>query len=531
MRTFIQSSAITAILALALPPAFALADASITYRGVLLPVEGFKHIPHGGTAIHLTVEESDDGKLRGRLRAMNVDAQLSQIERIKDVLVLSTTLGEMAVTAKLTPEGEDLRGTVSVLEFVFPVVPMPADWIPREPKPFEQITTEDWLADLEYLAEALPSNHKDWHALINKDAWRKKVAKTKEVISSGSSEIAHAALVELVAAGRDPHTNLSLMASGVFKSAPVRLLWLPNGLFVTAAPSDAREIIGGRVQRIGKVATKSALRRLARLRAWDNLEWKRHRVVGLVPIPRLLHALGLSDTPEMLALEVRCRDGKDRQVSFHEGRSETLVEWPKALGVKPPLWLTRRKEAYWFTSISENDDLYIAYNRCQEDPSRPFSEFTKDIMSELKRGHTGRVIIDLRHNSGGNSALIKPLLSALAKNKLINQPDRLFVLIGPATFSSGMLCALQFRDGTRATLVGEPTGGKPNQFGEISQRFLPKSGLRLYVSTKYYDFDPSDPPSVRPNLRAELKSSDLFAGRDPVMKKVRSIPIESPGRR
>lgn len=190
---------------------------------------------------------------------------------------------------------------------------------------------------------------------------------------------------------------------------------------------------------------------------------------------------------------------------------------------------TRKNENYWSTSIDNGDTLYVAYNSCLIDPANPFAEFSNDIMSKLKPGGPERVIIDLRNNFGGISNVIEPFMAKLAAHKVINQSDRLFVLIGSSTFSSAMLNALQFGTTTRATLVGEPTGGKPNQYGNISTRFLPKSGLQVSISTKYFDQNPTDPPSVTPDITVVLKSSDFFTGADPVMQKVRSIPIKSPG--
>lgn len=529
MRTMIHLTTITGMLAIGLLPSPVMAGGSTTYRGVLMPAEGFEHIPHGGTTLHITVAESSDGTLTGRLRAMGVDAPLSRVERHNGTFLLSGSIGEMPVTAKLTPDGLELRGTVRAMDFVFPVVPMPEDWIPRSRKPFKLITKADWLADLEYLADALPRNHGNWHALIGKRAWRKAVREAGKVIASGSSEASFVALVELIAAGGDPHTWLPFTAQGPFKSAPVRMRWLSDGLFVTSAPSDYKSIIGGRVTQIGNVATEVALKRLARLVAFDNPQWKRWMVGRLVKYPGLVHTVGLSDNPETLELVVRGDDGKDRPVSIVVHGSRKVTSWQEVAGVRTPLWLTQVDKPYWFKSIDNNAALYVAYNSCVSDPARPFSTFISDIMAKLKRGEPERVITDLRNNGGGNSNVIYPLLSALAENKVINQPDRLFVLIGPGTFSSAMDNAIRFRATTRATLVGEPTGGKPNQFGDISQRYLPKSGYSFPVSTKYYEFDPSDPPSVAPDVHVVLKSADFFAGRDPVMQKVRSIPIKSRG--
>lgn len=88
MRITIQSIVFTALLLLSLSASPALSDEPITYRGILMPVEGFPHIPHCGTTLHITVQSDADGKLSGRLRAMGVDAQLAHVERINGTLNL-----------------------------------------------------------------------------------------------------------------------------------------------------------------------------------------------------------------------------------------------------------------------------------------------------------------------------------------------------------------------------------------------------------------------------------------------------------
>jgi C-terminal processing protease CtpA/Prc len=102
------------------------------------------------------------------------------------------------------------------------------------------------------------------------------------------------------------------------------------------------------------------------------------------------------------------------------------------------------------------------------------------------------------------------------------------VVINRGTFSSAMLNAIQLDDQTNATLLGEPTGGKPNSYGEILSFPLPHFGLSVVYSTKYFELRPgSDAPSVFPHVAIPLTASDYFAGIDPVL----SAFAEAPKRR
>lgn len=53
----------------------------------------------------------------------------------------------------------------------------------------------------------------------------------------------------------------------------------------------------------------------------------------------------------------------------------------------------------------------------------------------------------------------------LRESDKINQPGKLFVIIGRSTFSAAMFLVGDLEEHTRAIFIGEPTGGKPNHFG------------------------------------------------------------------
>jgi C-terminal processing protease CtpA/Prc len=131
-----------------------------------------------------------------------------------------------------------------------------------------------------------------------------------------------------------------------------------------------------------------------------------------------------------------------------------------------------------------------------------------------------KLIFDFRNNGGGNSAIAEPLINALRDNPAINQEGKLFVLIGRATFSSAQMNAQHFRDRTKATLVGEPTGQKPNHFGEVKTFTLPNSKLVVQHSTKQFRQSAKDEPSMMPDETIEPTSEEMFAGRDVVVERV-----------
>src|SRR5437870_9361362 len=69
----------------------------------------------------------------------------------------------------------------------------------------------------------------------------------------------------------------------------------------------------------------------------------------------------------------------------------------------------------------------------------------------------------------------------------------LFVITGRLTFSAAMNLASRLEHETHATFVGEPTGSRPNHYGEAVTLTLPASGITVRVSTRYWrDSKPND---------------------------------------
>ena len=70
------------------------------------------------------------------------------------------------------------------------------------------------------------------------------------------------------------------------------------------------------------------------------------------------------------------------------------------------------------------------------------------ILDELKRDDIAKLIIDMRNNPGGNSAIMSGMITDLLANTSYNQgfdqKGRLFVLIGRGTFSSAVLNSRSF---------------------------------------------------------------------------------------
>lgn len=196
------------------------------------------------------------------------------------------------------------------------------------------------------------------------------------------------------------------------------------------------------------------------------------------------------------------------------------------LQIPTPLYHQQPDSAYWCEYLADAKTLYIQYNKCQN-IGRPFESFAKEALSCVDSHSVERVVVDLRFNVGGDSRVIKPLVDGLKSRPALSTEGHLYALIGPVTYSSGMMAAMDFKEELHAILIGEPTGGKPNSFGEVKQATLPNSNLAIYYPTKYFrPISDADPESIMPDVAVRLTLEDFLAGRDPVLEAALSHSLQ-----
>lgn len=223
----------------------------------------------------------------------------------------------------------------------------------------------------------------------------------------------------------------------------------------------------------------------------------------------MLHALGIIDAPSSAHFTFATRTGVvvERDLS---PSTETLVERPGAL------YLRDRTTPYRYDYLAGTRTLYVQYNACREIAGFPFATFLNELATFAQSHPIDRFVLDMRHNSGGDSRVLQPLISALQ-----SPPIDTFVFIGRRTISSALINAIELDQRTNAIFVGEPTGGKPNSYGEVRSFVLPATRLTVTYSTKYFELLPvEDPPSFAPDLHVPISSDDYFGGIDPLLTSI-----------
>jgi C-terminal processing protease CtpA/Prc len=142
-----------------------------------------------------------------------------------------------------------------------------------------------------------------------------------------------------------------------------------------------------------------------------------------------------------------------------------------------------------------------------------FESFIDSLFSEIENMPVNKFIVDIRLNRGGSSSIIEPLYEKLAEHNELK--GKIYCCIGAATFSSGELAAIYFKENLNAIMIGEPTGAKPNHYGEIKTFELPNSGYLVQYSTRYVAYYGDDNvETLLPDYFVMNYSYDSFNGID-----------------
>ena len=378
-----------------------------------------------------------------------------------------------------------------------------------------------WQEDLAFLSSELPQLHKNLYYDIAEEDFQKMVKSLdEEIIRLNDAEVM-LRMMEIVAAVNDGHTTLSPDVQR-FHAFPMQFYWFADGIHVVGAAGDLVEHIGSEVTHVGTLKINEAVSRLSRFISHDNESGLKNKIPSFLQFSNAFGLIGAldktSDHPFTTTFTLK-RDGRSRRVVV-EGIPVAQLRSMNWSGVErtKPLCEQKMQLDQWNDWLAESRTLYFKYNRCRD--ANAFSDLVVGTRGFLQGTKADRFVLDLRHNGGGNSRIFLPLHLYLSTHPTLNAEGRLYVILGRHTFSSALLNALEMRT-TKATFVGEPTGGRPNHYGEVRTFRLPNSGLNVTYSTKFFTMVvDGDPDALEPDIHAEPTYDQWASGHDPVLEAV-----------
>ena len=148
------------------------------------------------------------------------------------------------------------------------------------------------------------------------------------------------------------------------------------------------------------------------------------------------------------------------------------------------------------TTLAGGRVVYAGYNTAQVDTM----DFSNRIERAARPASVKGLVLDVRLNGGGDNNKYAPLLALL--NEPAMKRKKLYVLIGRATFSAAANFVADVEQYTKATFVGEPTGGGVKFYSDNPQLVqLPFSGLNAIIVDRVHAARHAQRPAPRDRAR------------------------------
>lgn len=389
----------------------------------------------------------------------------------------------------------------------------------------EQLDAIEWREDLAALVDTLKETHINLFHTADEAEFEAAVTDLERSIPDMQGHEIALEMVRITAMIGDGHTWLYYGAPLSAHRYPIHVHPFVDGAFVTHATKSFQHLIGVQLLRVGGVPVQDILEAAGSYVGRDN-EWTvLERIPRLLTMTEFLHAKGF--VADMDSAEYEFEDDSGKTLS-EVLKPISLEAYNKEIsrGELPGKELLLRQDmdkAYWMTFLKKEKAVYMKFNAVQNREGGPhLAGFSRDLEKFIEENKAKRLIIDVRHNGGGNGDLTPPLIKRIARNERINQEGSLFVITGRRTFSAALMFTMRMERETNALFAGEPGGGKPNSYSEYNGFTLPNSQMRGSVSSLFHqEGEPDDTREFLPvDIPISVTSRDYFSGRDPVLEAV-----------
>ncbi len=390
----------------------------------------------------------------------------------------------------------------------------------------KQLSREDGFRhDLRFLLHEIKRMHFDPFR-TTKEAEVDALAKQLDAdIASLSAEQVLVRLMRIVRAFGDGHTSIRRRGKQPAR-LPIDLYLFPEGLYITAADPDHRELVGAKVVKIGGQPAEQAVAAAEDITPRDNAMTVKAFAPHALGSTTLLRGLGFASAGKPVSLDLEDASGQQRHVELEPvDNSSDHKKWVRAVAGqdKPvPRSLTALDKVYWFESLPEQKAIYFQFNGVGNGGSESLRDFCKRLFAAAAEPQVECLVIDMRYNGGGNTFLNVPLIEGIIRSEKLSEPGRLFVIIGRDTFSAAQNTVSELERRTKAILVGEPTGSCPNFIGESVHVMLPYSGWGISISDLWWQHSMAmDYRSWTPPVLYAPPTAEAFrAHRDPALETV-----------
>ncbi|MEN8700162.1 S41 family peptidase [Bacillus infantis] len=400
--------------------------------------------------------------------------------------------------------------------------------------------------DFEFIKTKILEIHPD--PKRNIDNWDKGVREIEKQLGRPltAGEFAHV-LMRFTSKLKDAHTTVFPSAEmlGKSKTFPAALEWVQEGLVVTKS-FDSSLKAGDLILKMGGHSPEELNEKLSKLISAEHEYWEKKTSLVLFHYDIFLKGLSITEKDHTIKTTIE-RDGKQLKAAV-----KLLDNNPSTSG--------HSKEWFNWEILQDRNIAYFNLDLCLDSISYQ-SAVDAFFLETVEKG-IDNIVIDLRGNDGGETAVTNSFLKHLPASTIQSVgyltkystdaanrygyrrtkgmhiiptskvenfqeapifPGKVYIASDSGTFSSAAQFAAMFQDNQLAEVIGEPSGGNPEGFGDIIILSLPYSKFDLGISHREY-FRPSPEnrqlPYVEPDVKIEKTRKDIISGQDGQLERI-----------
>ncbi len=393
---------------------------------------------------------------------------------------------------------------------------------------------ESWRADLEVLVSEIKRLHIEMYHAVDPETFQNKVDSISAAIPDLTDQEIVFEFMELIGLLGNGHNFIipAYAKKGNFSKIPMQFYWFSDGLYVVGAEEPYQSYIGSKIISFGSTPIDIAVERVKKINPRDNEMQQLWLSPYYLSMPEVLAGLDIVKDAENIKIKLINKNGKKEKISVEVSplSFRGFPTLPAASGSELVSNL-KANDNYWYEYTERNKTVYVQFNAVQEKSSQTLKEFNEGLKKKIVESDVDGLILDLRHNAGGNGEILPPMLKTLIQFEVLKPEGKVFVVIGRDTFSAAQNLITWINQFTNAIFVGEPSGSRPNALSEAGWFKLPYSGVWGIVSSQFHQTSgPEDHRIwIAPHVPINLSSKDYFAGKDPALDAIYKIISDDQG--
>ena len=381
--------------------------------------------------------------------------------------------------------------------------------------------------DLAFFCKSLEKGHKNMYAHISEEEFQREKNIIETQLASMTDSDFYYSLKHLASLIGDSHTSLDFYESkyAYLHGLPFAIQRYDDGWHLMMVEEKNKQYLGYLLLSINGTSMESIAQKAETIISSDNQIWKESQLSNTINFKEALEYIGVAEKDAPVRLSLQDPDSPSDTCTLEiNAMEEAEINNSTIISLRPEQPAATAASGIYRAFPLDTGCYFIQYNQCEEAPDLSMAEFTDIIINDLENNQYHKIILDLRYNSGGDSRIIKPLIKGLKKLRS-QQEFTVYTLIGRKTFSSAIINAIQTKNELDSVLIGTPTGGSVNSYGELNSFKLKHLPIIVYYSTKYFELIPGyDGDSLYPDITVTEDFQAYMSGVDTSVDTVLALP-------